>query len=296
MFRKFFKRKNEEIIINDNSSTKDETSIIENEERNIYQKTSLSNEEIENYIKQEIQKRILEREQEQNIYSTFDEKAYDPMLEEAARLMVASQVGSTSNIQRKFSIGYNRAGRIMQQLELIGVVSSAEDSKARTVLISNLRELEDVLRGKPKKKMIFEENILPTKIEYIKKQVDEYFTKKKIEEENELKEYLKQELLQEDKEKKEKQRVRLLKEQLRAEMIIEGVIDENNDENNREPIPKEIQDRVWIRDGGKCVMCGSNEKLEFDHIIPFSKGGSNTYRNLQILCERCNRQKNNKIG
>ncbi|ALJ01346.1 hypothetical protein DC20_09440 [Rufibacter tibetensis] len=64
----------------------------------------------------------------------------------------------------------------------------------------------------------------------------------------------------------------------------------------REPIPQAVQDLVWNRDKGQCVNCGSKEKLEFDHIIPFSKGGSNTYRNLQLLCEKCNRQKSNKIG
>ncbi|MDR0229584.1 MAG: HNH endonuclease [Flavobacteriaceae bacterium] len=45
-----------------------------------------------------------------------------------------------------------------------------------------------------------------------------------------------------------------------------------------------------------CVQCGSNYKLEFDHIIPFSEGGANTYRNIQLLCENCNRTKSNKIG
>jgi 5-methylcytosine-specific restriction endonuclease McrA len=60
---------------------------------------------------------------------------------------------------------------------------------------------------------------------------------------------------------------------------------------NREPIPKEVQREVWQRDGGKCVVCGSQERLEFDHIIPHSKGGANTARNLQLLCEDCNRKK-----
>ena len=77
----------------------------------------------------------------------------------------------------------------------------------------------------------------------------------------------------------------------------QGIISTDDDTNNfREPIPQDIQDKVWNRDGGKCVKCGSQEKLEFDHIIPFSKGGSNTYRNLQILCEKCNRSKRNNIG
>ena len=64
----------------------------------------------------------------------------------------------------------------------------------------------------------------------------------------------------------------------------------------RKPIPQHVQDKVWRRDEGKCVSCGSNENLEFDHIIPHSKGGSDTYRNLQLLCESCNRSKSNKIG
>lgn len=59
---------------------------------------------------------------------------------------------------------------------------------------------------------------------------------------------------------------------------------------------KNEKDSVWRRDQGKCVSCGSQEKLEFDRIIPFSKGGSNTYRNVQLLCESCNRLKSNKIG
>lgn len=64
----------------------------------------------------------------------------------------------------------------------------------------------------------------------------------------------------------------------------------------REPIPEKVKMYVWRRDGGRCVNCHSNQKLEFDHIIPVSKGGSNTARNIQLLCENCNRSKNAKIG
>lgn len=63
----------------------------------------------------------------------------------------------------------------------------------------------------------------------------------------------------------------------------------------REAIPRAVQREVWQRDGGHCVECGTNEKLCFDHIIPFSRGGSNTIRNLQLLCERCNLSKGNRI-
>jgi len=59
----------------------------------------------------------------------------------------------------------------------------------------------------------------------------------------------------------------------------------------REPIPERVRHEVWRRDGGQCVDCGSRERLEFDHIVPFSKGGSNTTRNLELLCEVCNRKK-----
>ncbi len=63
----------------------------------------------------------------------------------------------------------------------------------------------------------------------------------------------------------------------------------------REAIPRVVQREVWQRDGGRCVECGTNEKLCFDHIVPFSRGGSNTVRNLQLLCEGCNGKKGNRI-
>jgi len=64
---------------------------------------------------------------------------------------------------------------------------------------------------------------------------------------------------------------------------------------SREPIPEDVRFAVWRRDEGKCVKCGIKNNLEFDHIIPVSKGGSNTERNIQILCEKCNREKSDKI-
>ena len=67
-------------------------------------------------------------------------------------------------------------------------------------------------------------------------------------------------------------------------------------ERRKRRISQATKDKVWRRDEGKCVECGSNENLEFDHIIPFSKGGANTYRNIQLLCQNCNRSKSDKIG
>ena len=59
----------------------------------------------------------------------------------------------------------------------------------------------------------------------------------------------------------------------------------------REAIPDDVKVFVWNRDGGRCVRCGSNQRLEFDHVIPVALGGANTARNLQLLCEICNRSK-----
>jgi hypothetical protein len=66
---------------------------------------------------------------------------------------------------------------------------------------------------------------------------------------------------------------------------------EQADIARRERIPDSVRLFVWQRDQGKCVKCGGAEKLEFDHIIPIAKGGSNTERNIQLLCEQCNRAK-----
>jgi len=74
-----------------------------------------------------------------------DMQHLDPMFEDAARLIVREQSGSTSLIQRKFAIGYNRAGRLMDQLEKAGIVGAAHGSKPREVLITDENSLENLL-------------------------------------------------------------------------------------------------------------------------------------------------------
>jgi len=101
-----------------------------------------------------------------------------------------------------------------------------------------------------------------------------------------------QELLIKEFAYKENSKFQKLKRQIE---IFENISVESNEIKKREIIPEEVNFEVWRRDEGKCVNCGSKENLEFDHIIPFSKGGSNTARNLQLLCETCNRKKSNKI-
>jgi len=64
----------------------------------------------------------------------------------------------------------------------------------------------------------------------------------------------------------------------------------------RRVIPTAVKLEVWKRDNGRCAKCGSNEDLHFDHIIPWSKGGSsNTAANIQLLCARHNLEKHNRI-
>ena len=79
--------------------------------------------------------------------SSVDMSKRDPLFEEAARLIVANQQGSTSLIQRKFSIGYNRAGRIVDQLEVVGIIGPFEGSKARQVLVMDDYHLEQILKN-----------------------------------------------------------------------------------------------------------------------------------------------------
>jgi 5-methylcytosine-specific restriction endonuclease McrA len=63
----------------------------------------------------------------------------------------------------------------------------------------------------------------------------------------------------------------------------------------RGAIPADVKQLVWRRDRGQCRLCGANTELQFDHIIPLSKGGATTEENLQILCGPCNRRKGASI-
>ena len=73
------------------------------------------------------------------------EEELDPLIRQAAELIVTHQQGSTSLIQRKFSIGYNRAGRLMDQLERAGIVGPTRGAKPREVLITDIVQLDEIV-------------------------------------------------------------------------------------------------------------------------------------------------------
>lgn len=84
--------------------------------------------------------------------------------------------------------------------------------------------------------------------------------------------------------------------------IIEGVVKKANymasasfSSAQGRHIPDTVKRQVWSRDGARCVRCRADDYLEFDHIIPHSKGGANSVNNIQLLCRRCNLAKSDRI-
>lgn len=219
----------------------------------------------------------------------------DSLFDDAARIVVMSGQGSASFLQRKLKLGYNRAGRLIEQLEAAGIVSSFNGSSNRQVLINDVDSLNLLLSNLSdssflnRKVNLFYEKYYQVHENYINEQIKLELNIIREKEEEMLKENIKQELL-------EKERKKRIAREAREELINDGLIYNSNVNKEERRITQDVKDKVWNRDGGKCVECGSNEKLEFDHIIPFIKGGSNTYRNIQLLCERCNRIKSANIG
>lgn len=77
---------------------------------------------------------------------------------------------------------------------------------------------------------------------------------------------------------------------------LQAMTEQLDSKAKRQPIPQDIKVLVWQRDGGRCTSCGSQNELEYDHIIPLALNGSNSDRNLQLLCADCNRRKGPTLG
>lgn len=239
------------------------------------------------------EKELLIHKLAKNEISIYDSKAntLDPLLKEAARAIVINKNASIGFLQTNMKVGYNQCGRLLDQLESFGIVGPNLGSTSREILFKELEDLDNYLKN----------NIGDVKID-----LQEFYNTHKNEIETLRTEYQKTEIENIRKKEREsikqylleKERLRQLNKEIQQELISEGKIKtkDENQELRREQIPKDLMDRVWNRDNGKCVECGSKENLEFDHIIPFSKGGATTYRNLQILCKSCNLEKSNKIG
>jgi len=98
----------------------------------------------------------------------------------------------------------------------------------------------------------------------------------------------------------ERERIRQseLKQKARREIIREEFpeLQTGQSTKKRPPIPGYVQEAVFDRDGGSCVLCGSRQHLHFDHIVPYSKGGGDSVENLRLLCRDCNLRKGNRFS
>lgn len=98
------------------------------------------------------------------------------------------------------------------------------------------------------------------------------------------------------KEKPGKRIVFKFKLEITGQDLISKVAENINDLEHNRMIPTSVKLEVWKRDKGKCKECGSTDNLHFDHILPFSKGGTSLLaENIQLLCARHNLQKSDKI-
>lgn len=287
IFKKLFKNDNSKDV--DDSKLKNPNHDFQDDDSSIQEFEQSEKAEQAKLTEQEKNK-LIERFAREELDRTYP-ASFDPLLEDAVRLIVQNQIGSTSLLQRRMKLGYNRAERLMDQLHQIGVVGPYLGSKARDVFIKTEDDLNHFLQNGFK---IMQEDLQgfyeEHKIE-IEKKKEEIIQQKKQQQIEHEKNLIRQELL-------EKERKKQLQREVYKELLDKGAISNQSidKDSSREPIPQDVMDKVWNRDGGKCVKCGSQENLEFDHIIPFSKGGANTYRNLQILCKKCNVEKSNKIG
>lgn len=238
----------------------------------------------EYFIKIEVDKKVIELNPKMEKFILNDDNLIDDLV------YFIMNDGTTNRVGGKFNIPYNPLQIIFRDLKILKLI---EEHPSAYGYISKFKSRSEYEQYKTEYKL-FKDNIdlykerinaeAINKFNEIKAQAERW----EVLEEERKKEEIRLKLLNQNKQKE-------LQKKVKHEMIEEGLLPSMN-LRRRERISQEVKDAVWNRDGGKCVECGSKERIEFDHIVPFSKGGSNTVRNLQLLCETCNRQKSNKIG
>lgn len=292
MFWNLFKKKQQTEISksNNDSDVSKNKVVIRNLKKDIRMKKSLSEKEIQICIELELIRRIKKANTFENSNS-FNENEFDLMIRDAAEIVVTSRQGSASLLQRKLKIGYNRARRLIDQLETIGIIGSFRGSANRDVNVKSIAELETIFQTGE----FLSENCRLFKSKYLHLYENQIIKRVEKDSIDRKKEQIRFKILEKEKKRKEKEFEDLLYLETEKELSESGEISISS-LPKRDRIPQNVMDKVWNRDGGKCVQCGKSEKLEFDHIIPHSRGGSNTVRNLQLLCENCNRVKSNNIG
>ncbi len=209
---------------------------------------------------------------EENKLNQNELEDLDPLFKDSAKLIVQNQIGSTSVIQRRMKLGYNRAGRLMDQLEWKGIVGPNLGAKAREVLIKTEAELELFIKNGFRHYKI---DIQVFKDEYkeeIEKKRKEYNEQKIQQQIQYEKNLIRQELL--EKERKRQLRLEVFKESLGM-----GIISKQTAGEELKCI------------GERCVNCGGEENLEIMQMALFSKVDANTDSILEILCIKC-KQKN----
>lgn len=215
-----------------------------------------------------------------NFWTFFDE-----LLPEAAKLIVEAQTGSTSVLQRKLKLGYNRAGRIIDQLELLKIVGPFLGSEPRKVRIKSHDELENYLQlvYNGLETYYFENQ---TEIGTLVRELEnaslaETLNRKEIEIQREV-EIQKLKLIELNQKKAIQQEAY---RQIISEKLVARVIKDQN--GNEIQLPEELVINVWQKDKGRCANCGSTDRIGVEPIILISEGGGITIKNLQLLCNTC---------
>lgn len=189
----------------------------------------------------------------------------------------------TSTVKEDFA----KAGALLEQenekLRKLDVIAREKRTAERLQEIKDRKEQEEIMQ-----------NLSKPRPEPTPEEIKEMLRIRKAEAERWEKR--KKELEREEMEKKilERHRKRELEKSVRQNLIDRGLL--YGEQTKRPHIPQEVVDAVYKRDGGRCVFCGSTENLQLDHIVPFSKGGATSVENLQLLCQKCNLEKSNKIG